>query len=153
LTYGELNRRSNQLAHYLRKRGVGPESALGICVERSAEMAVGILGALKAGVAYAPLDPSYPRERLSYMLEDSGARLLLTQRRLLGALPDHSARVICLDTDWEEIAAENEENPVNLTAPSNLAYMIYTSGSTGAPRGVELAHEGLNNLATAQSYA
>ena len=153
LTYEELNRRSNRLAHYLRKRGVGPESPLGICVERSIEMAVGILGALKAGGAYAPLDPAYPQERLSYMLEDSGARVLLTQRRLLDALPVHSARVICLDSDWKEIAAENEDNPVNLTAPSNLAYMIYTSGSTGVPKGVALAHEGLSNLATAQKLA
>ena len=153
LTYEELNRRSNQLARYLRKRGVGPESALGICVERSIEMAVGVLGALKAGGAYAPLDPAYPQERLSYMLEDSGACVLLTQKRLLGALPAHNARVICLDADWEEIAAENEENPVNLTAPSNLAYMIYTSGSTGAPKGAALAHEGLSNLVTAQRLA
>jgi amino acid adenylation domain-containing protein len=99
------------------------------------------------------LDPAYPQERLSYMLEDSGARVLLTQRRLLGALPVHSARVICLDADWEEIAAESEDNPVNLTAPSNLAYMIYTSGSTGVPKGVALAHEGLSNLATAQRLA
>jgi amino acid adenylation domain-containing protein len=153
LTYEELNRRSNQLARYLRKLGVGPESMVGICVERSIEMVVGVLGALKSGGAYAPLDPTYPQERLSYMIEDSGARVLLTQRRLLGALPVHKARVVCLDADWDEIAAENEDNPVNLTGPSNLAYMIFTSGSTGVPKGVALAHEGLSNLTTVQRLA
>jgi len=153
LTYDELNRRSNQLAHYLRRHGVGPESVLGICGERSAKMVIGLLGALKAGGGYLPLDPTYPRERLSFMLEDSGARVLLTEEHLLDALPAHGARVVCLDIDWGEIAAESEENPVNLTAPANLAYLIYTSGSTAAPKGVALAHEGISNLVTAQARA
>jgi amino acid adenylation domain-containing protein len=153
LTYEELNRRSNQLARHLRKQGVGPESVIGICVERSPEMAIGILGTLKAGGAYVPLDPTYPAERLRFMLEDSGASVLLTQERLLDLVPDHGARVVCLDADWNEIAAEDEQNPVNLTTPGNLAYMIYTSGSTAKPKGVALAHEGLSNLATAQMLA
>jgi surfactin family lipopeptide synthetase A len=153
LTYEELNRRSNQLAHYLRRAGVGPETVLGLCVERSPEMAVGVLGVLKAGGAYVPLDPAYPAERLRYMLEDSGARLLLTQERLVGRVPGGGARVVRLDADWDEIAAEPATNPTNLTSPSNLAYMIYTSGSTAKPKGVALAHEGLANLAAAQTLA
>jgi hypothetical protein len=110
LTHRELNRRANQLAHYLRKLGVGPEVLVAICVERSLDIVVGLLGILKAGGAYVPLDPAYPRERLSFMLEDAEVPVLLTQKRLLESLPESNARVVCLDTDWHEIAKESAEN-------------------------------------------
>src|SRR5438445_1241436 len=103
LTYGELDRRANQLAHCLRGHGVGPEAVVGLCVERSLEMVVGLLGILKAGGAYVPLDPTYPKERLAFMLDDMQATVLLTQARLAATLPEHQARVICLDSDWERI--------------------------------------------------
>jgi amino acid adenylation domain-containing protein len=153
LTYGELNARANHLAHYLRGLGAGAETLVGICVERSPEMIVGVLGILKAGAAYVPLDASYPLERLSFMLEDTAMPLLLTQARLLDRLPSHAGRVVCLDTEWNEIAAAGAANPERLTTPDNLAYVIYTSGSTGVPKGVELAHRGLVNMAQAQSRA
>ncbi|HEY0546553.1 MAG TPA: amino acid adenylation domain-containing protein [Pyrinomonadaceae bacterium] len=153
LTYGELNRRSNRLAHYLRRLGVGPEVVVGICVDSSAEMAVGILGTLKAGGAYLPLDASYPIERLAFMMEDARLPILLTQERLLDSLPSRLHQIVCLDTDGEKLAGEAEHNPVNLTRPDNLAYMIYTSGSTARPKGVQLGHQGLCNLAAAQVQA
>jgi len=140
LSYRELNRRANQLAHYLKKRGVGPEVLVGVCVERSLEMVVGLLGILKAGGAYVPLDPAYPAERLQFMLEDARARLLLTQEPLLQLLPESSAEVVCLDRDWPEISKEREENLANKPAAENLAYVIYTSGSTGKPKGVAIEH-------------
>jgi amino acid adenylation domain-containing protein len=151
LTYGELNARANQLAHYLRGLGVGAEVPVGICVERSPEMIVGVLGILKAGGAYVPLDANYPLERLSFMVEDTGMPVLLTQEHLLDQLPAHWGQVVCLDRDWHEIAAASEANPEKLTASDNLAYVIYTSGSTGVPKGVELAHRGLVNMAQAQT--
>ncbi len=151
LTYRELNRRSNQLAHYLRSLGVGPEVMVGLCVERSLEMVVGMLGILKAGGAYVPLDPAYPAERLAFMLEDAGVPVLLAQQRLLERLAPHPltrARVICLDADWERIARESDQNlPSNVTA-ENLAYVIYTSGSTGRPKGAMIRHGGLINYLT-----
>ncbi len=113
LTYRELNRRANQLAHHLVKLGVGPDVLVGILVERSLEMVVGLLGILKAGGAYVPLDPAYPRERVAFMLEDSEVPVLLTQRHLLEAFLTASAKVVVLDTDWNEIAKEEAENPVN----------------------------------------
>ena len=131
LTYRELNQRANQLAQYLRALGVGPEVLVGLCVERSLEMVVGLLGILKAGGAYVPLDPGYPKERLAFMLEDTQAPVLLTQERLLTKLPEHRAHVICLDTEWHLIALAGEENPVSGVKADNLAYVIYTSGSTG----------------------
>jgi amino acid adenylation domain-containing protein len=140
LTYRELNSRANQVAHYLRRLGVGPEALVGICVERSLEMVVGLLGIIKAGGAYLPLDPSYPKERLAFMLQDAQAAVLLTQERLIESIPEPVARVVCLDRDWEEIAGEATENPLPTAQASNLAYMIYTSGSTGKPKGTMVSH-------------
>jgi non-ribosomal peptide synthetase component F len=108
VSYGELNERANQLAHYLRELGVGPEGRVGICVERSVEMVVGLLGILKAGGAYVPLDAQYPEERLRFMLADAQVEVLLTQEQLLGRLPEHEAQVVCLDRDWEEIGQQSK---------------------------------------------
>ncbi len=146
LTYRELNARSNQLAHYLRDLGVGPEMLVGICLERSLEMVVGLLGILKAGGAYVPLDPEYPAERLAFLLRDSAAPVLLTQKHLLPSLPDCSARVICLDADASTFADMSEANPPPLATPDNLAYVIYTSGSTGVPKGVLVSHDNVVRL-------
>ncbi|MFE1744009.1 amino acid adenylation domain-containing protein [Coleofasciculus sp. H7-2] len=140
LTYAELNNRANQLAHYLPKLGVKPEVLVGVCMERSLEMVIGLLGILKAGDAYVPLDPKYPQERLAFMLEDTQASVLLTQQQLIESLPKHNAKVVSLDSDWEIIAQENPENPVTQISADNLAYIIYTSGSTGKPKGVAIAH-------------
>ena len=145
LTYRELNARANQLAHYLRSVGIGPEVLVGLCLERSIEMVVGIVGIVKAGGAYVPLDPSYPVERLAFMLEDAQVPVLLTQAHLVGQLPEGSARVICLDRDWQAISAESVENPVSAVTPENLAYVIYTSGSTGKPKGAMNTHKGICN--------
>jgi aspartate racemase len=133
LTYQELNRRANQLAHHLRRLGVGPGVLVGICLERSLEMVIGLLGILKAGGAYVPLDPAYPKERLAFMLEDSEVSILLTQERLVGHSP---LKVVCLDTDWESISQESQEDPITKTTADDVAYVIYTSGSTGKPKGV-----------------
>ncbi|NOT58294.1 MAG: amino acid adenylation domain-containing protein, partial [Deltaproteobacteria bacterium] len=144
LTYRELNRRTNQLAHHLRALGVGPEVPVGICLERSVEMVIGLLGILKAGGVYVPLDPAYPRERLAFMLDDAQAPVLLTQERLVAGLPEHEVRVVvCLDSDWGVISQESEQNPITSTTAENLAYVIYTSGSTGQPKGVLVAHGAL----------
>jgi amino acid adenylation domain-containing protein len=143
-TYGELESRANQLAWTLREMGVQPDTRVGLCVERSADMIIAMLGVLKAGAAYVPLDPAHPRERLAFMLRDSGARVLLTQERLLGHLPEtpeNTVRVLCLDRDWDEIARRPESRPENLVSTLNLAYVIYTSGSTGTPKGVLVPHE------------
>jgi amino acid adenylation domain-containing protein/non-ribosomal peptide synthase protein (TIGR01720 family) len=145
LTYLQLNQRANCLAHHLRTRGVGPEVLVGICVERSLEMMVGLLGILKAGGAYVPLDPQLPQERLSFMLSDSSVPVLLTKSKLMVRLPENKARVVCLDTDWGIISHESEENPVSSVEPQNLAYVIYTSGSTGQPKGTLIIHQGLVN--------
>ena len=143
MTYGELNRRANQLAHYLQARGVGPEVYVCVCMERSLEMVIALLGVLKAGGAYVPLDPTYPTERLAYMLEDAHPSVLLTQQRLLDNLPQHPAHVVCLDTAWASIAQANETDPINVVNPGNPAYVIYTSGSTGQPKGVMIPHQAL----------
>ncbi len=140
LTYGELNRRANQLAHRLRALGIGPEVRVAVCLERSLELIIGLLGILKAGGAYLPLDPAYPKERLAFMLADAGAPLILTEARLLAALPDQDAKVICLDSNGASIAQESGENPDGSALPDNLAYVIYTSGSTGQPKGVLVSH-------------
>lgn len=174
LTYHELNARANQMAHYLQRLGVGKEVLVGICIERSLEMIVGILGILKAGGAYIPLDPNYPSERLAFILEDTKIPVLLTQQRLLEKAPLlkgshyvagvppvvasgvdwgdhlHNAQTICLDTAWEIIAQESQENPSIKTHSENLAYVIYTSGSTGKPKGVQIAHRHLVNSTTAR---
>ncbi|MBO3462192.1 non-ribosomal peptide synthetase [Aetokthonos hydrillicola Thurmond2011] len=152
LTYRELNAKANQLAHYLRSLGVKPEVLVGICVERSLEMIVGLLAILKAGGAYVPLDPAYPEERLSFMLSDSQVSVLLTQQKLVADLPENAAHVISLDADWGVIAEHNQTNPSSGVQASNLAYMIYTSGSTGKPKGVLVPHQGLCNLALAQIH-
>jgi amino acid adenylation domain-containing protein len=149
LTYRELDCRANQLAHYLSSLGVGPEVPVGICVERSLEMVVGLLAILKAGGAYVPLDPDYPTERLAYMLDDIQAPLLLTQRHLVQKLPAQQSKVISLDGDCEIIADESEENLSVPTTPENLAYVIYTSGSTGQPKGVQICHRSVTRLLNA----
>ncbi|MEH1847549.1 MAG: amino acid adenylation domain-containing protein, partial [Nostoc sp.] len=145
LTYQELNHRANQLAHYLLSLGVGKEVLVGICVERSIEMVVGILGILKAGGAYVPLDPAYPQQRLSYMLTDSGVQVLLTHSELSSSLLSHSAQVVCLDTDWGVIEQYSQHNQDAGVASQNLVYVIYTSGSTGVPKGVMNTHMGVHN--------
>jgi amino acid adenylation domain-containing protein len=146
LTYQELNHRANQLAHYLCKLGVGPDVLVGICMERSMEMIVGLLGILKAGGAYVPLDPAYPKERLGFMLEDAQVGIVLTEVASLTSLLPTSARVICLERDWEEVGREPQDNPVNQSTADSLAYVIYTSGSTGVPKGVEVRHRGVVRL-------
>ncbi len=154
LTYGELNSRANQLAHYLRKRGVGVDVPIAICMERSTEMLVGLLGILKVGAAYVPLDPGYPQERLRFMLKDAAVTVLLTQRRLVETMPEHQAEFVCVDSDWQTISAESSENPASGARAENLAYVIYTSGSTGNPKGVLIEHRALVNhsLAIAGHY-
>jgi amino acid adenylation domain-containing protein len=153
LTYGELNRRANRLAHHLKKLGVGPDVLVGICADRSLEMVVGLLGILKAGGAYVPFDPGYPQERLKFMIEDTAVPILLTQHSLLEKLPDHGARVLCLDRDWDAISQESDDNLPAETSPENLAYVIYTSGSTGKPKGVEIPHRGITRLIAGVEYA
>lgn len=145
LTYQQLNCRANQLAHYLRSLSVGADVLVALCVERSLEMVVGLLGILKAGGAYVPLDPDYPKERLAYMLSDSQVSVLLTQNKLVNQLPERKAHIICLDTDWETISHKSEPNPVSGAVAENLAYIIYTSGSTGNPKGVMVTHRNLVN--------
>ncbi|MCA1993217.1 MAG: amino acid adenylation domain-containing protein [Coleofasciculus sp. S288] len=137
-TYRELNAKANQLANYLKKRGVAPEVLVGICAERSLDMVVGILGILKAGGAYVPLDPAYPKERLAFILEETKVPLLLTQSHLFDVLPQSEASVIYLDKEWETIAQESEQTPPSQVTPQNLAYIMYTSGSTGKPKGVQM---------------
>ncbi|MEQ8997813.1 MAG: amino acid adenylation domain-containing protein [Coleofasciculus sp. B1-GNL1-01] len=149
LTYRELNVRANQLAHHLQKLGVKPEVLVGICVERSLEMVVGLLGILKAGGAYLPVDPAYPQERQRFLLSDSQVSVLLTQEALVARLPDLKSSVVCLDADWTLIAQESRKNPVSHTRPENLAYAIYTSGSTGKPKGVMIQHQSLVNYTQA----
>lgn len=178
LTYSELNNRANRLAHYLQKLSIGPDVRVGICAERSLEMLVGLLGILKAGGAYVPLDPSYPKERLAYMLEDSAISILLSQKRVFerlfeeqgakgeerrtkpvrGEIEGSASRfslsalqVICLDSDWSEIAEESDSNPATEMSSANLAYVIYTSGSTGKPKGVAIQHQNLVNFLTSMS--
>ncbi|MBD2562853.1 MULTISPECIES: amino acid adenylation domain-containing protein [Nostoc] len=150
LTYHQLNSCANQLAHYLKSLGIKPDTLVGICVERSIEMVVGLLGILKAGGAYVPLDPEYPTERLAFMLEDAQVSILLTQQRLIDRLPEHQAKLICLDETWEQIAQNNQDNPISKVKAFHLANLIYTSGSTGKPKGVMVEHKGLCNLAQAQ---
>lgn len=144
-TYRELNTRANKLANYLQELQVCPEVIVGICLERSLEMVVGLLGILKAGGAYVPLDPAYPQERLAYILEDTQTPLILTTKPLLKKLTTHQAQVICLDSDWEIIAQNSPEKPANQVTTDNLSYVIYTSGSTGQPKGVMITHRGICN--------
>lgn len=160
LTYCELNRKANQLARYLRKLGVGVEKLVGICVERSLEMMIGLLGILKAGGVYVPLDPSHPRDRLAFMLQDAQVSVLLTEERLiedrrskiiedrgdpLFSILDPQVRMVCLDRDWQTIAQESAESPGRTADGENLAYVIYTSGSTGRPKAVQVSHRSVVN--------
>jgi amino acid adenylation domain-containing protein/thioester reductase-like protein len=150
LTYQELNQKANQLAHYLTKLGVKPEVLVGVCIERSLEMIIALLGILKAGGAYVPLDPTYPVERLQYMLEDTQTQILLTQSHLDNPSKQRIT-AFCLDTQWELIANQACINPPSKVNPDNLAYVIYTSGSTGNPKGVSMPHHPLLNLLEWQS--
>ena len=145
LSYQELNRRANQLAHYLQRLGVGPEVLVGVMLERSLEMVVAVLGILKAGGAYVPLDPSYPAARLAFMLEDAKVSLLIAQERTVSKLVEPPASVISMDRDWHAIARESAGNPHRATKPTNLVYVVYTSGSTGQPKGVAVEHRQLTN--------
>jgi amino acid adenylation domain-containing protein len=146
VTYRELNRRANQLAHHLRGLGIGPEVLVGICVERSVEMVVGLLGILKAGGAYVPLDPAFPKERIAFMLEDARVPLVLTQEHLAAGLSGQGARLVRLDADVEAIGRHSTEGPTGGARADNLAYVIYTSGSTGRPKGVQITHASLVNF-------
>ncbi|HEX8352379.1 MAG TPA: amino acid adenylation domain-containing protein, partial [Pyrinomonadaceae bacterium] len=146
LSYDELNKRANRLARHLRTLGAGPEQLVALLMERSVEMIVSLLGVLKAGAAYLPLDPAYPGQRLQLMLDDSGARILLTQEALAGQLPEHGVVAVLLDSQREEIEAQSGENLEPLATPDNLAYVIYTSGSTGTPKGVMVSHSNVTRL-------
>jgi len=148
LTYRELNERANQLAHHLRSLGAGPESLVGVCLERSAQMMVALLGILKSGAAYLPLDPDYPQERLSYMLADSHAGVLLTTGSLGARFTELPLTVVSLDDDRDQIAARATSNVASGVTPANLAYVMYTSGSTGRPKGIMVPHEGVVNFFT-----
>ncbi|HIK04809.1 MAG TPA: amino acid adenylation domain-containing protein [Trichormus sp. M33_DOE_039] len=149
LTYAQLNARANQLAHYLQSLGVKPETLVGVCVERSLEMVVALLGILKAGGAYLPLDPDYPTDRLEFMLADAQVSVLVTQSQWLDILPEFSADKLCLDTDWQFINTLSQENPISQATPESLAYVIYTSGSTGKPKGVMVNHGNVTRLLAA----
>ena len=162
LSYGELDARSSQLAHHLRALGVGPEVVVGLCIERSLAMLVGLLGILKAGGAYLPLDPDYPPERLAFMLADAGARVLLTRTALRAQLPAHdtssdgvridAAHIVCLDADWPAIARQPTSIPAVALHPQNNAYVTYTSGSTGTPKGVVISHHNVVRLVKSANY-
>jgi amino acid adenylation domain-containing protein/non-ribosomal peptide synthase protein (TIGR01720 family) len=143
LSYDQLNRRANQLAHHLRALGVGPEARVGICLERSLEMLVGLLGIVKAGAAYVPLDPAYPQERLQFMFADAQMPVLVTQRHLRAALPEHAGPIVYLDDDRALLDQQPQHNPINRSDPRNVVYVIYTSGSTGRPKGVLIDHHAL----------
>jgi amino acid adenylation domain-containing protein len=149
LSYRELNQQANQLARTLQQMGVGPEVVVGLYLERSPEMIVGLLAVLKAGGAYTPLDPAYPKERLAFILADSGASILLTQDRLAGMLSEFSGGVVRLDRDWPVIAQRRDENLADQVELDHLAYIIYTSGSTGQPKGVMISHRALLNFTLA----
>src|ERR1041385_114114 len=146
VTYAELDGRANQLAHYLGKLGVGPEVKVGVFMERSLEMMIAVLGIVKAGAAYVPLDPNYPAERLSFMLADAAVEVLITQTALVFRLPANAAQVLCWERDWERIAQERDTTPVRRASADNLLYVIYTSGSTGQPKGVAMTHRGVYQL-------
>ena len=152
LTYGELNVRANRLAHWLRTREVGPDVLVGLCVERSVEMVVGMLGIVKAGGAYVPLDPGYPAQRLAFMLADAGVAVLVTQHALRDMLPPTSAELLCLDAPPPELEQQPTGNPDPLAHPDHLAYLIYTSGSTGTPKGVMALHRGVTRLVGSTDY-
>ena len=149
LSYGELNRRANQLAHYLRTLGVGPEVPVGVCMERSIDVVVAILGTLKAGGAYVPLDPQYPKERLDFMIRDARIQTVLTIERLADGLSGQDIDLVAMDTEWDKISRLTPQTSVSSAVPANLAYIIYTSGSTGTPKGVAVEHRQVLNYSTA----
>ncbi|MEM8722032.1 MAG: amino acid adenylation domain-containing protein [Cyanobacteria bacterium P01_G01_bin.39] len=156
LTYQELNLKANQLAHYIRQKitrttNSSAQILIGICVERSLEMVIGLLAILKAGAAYIPLDPNYPEQRLAFILEDTNVSLLLSEQKLLPLLTKYQTQVICLDGDWDKINQEDSHNPIDLVNPQKLAYIIYTSGSTGKPKGVQITHTAVVNFLTSMS--
>jgi len=153
LTYQQLNCRANQLAHYLQTLGAGPEVLIGVCFDRSIDAIVSLLAVLKAGSAYLPLDPAYPKERLEFMLSDAALSVLLTQQHLTEKLPDTEAKIVCLEQVREEINAQSEDNLANLAQAENLAYVMYTSGSTGKPKGVCVVHRGVVRLVKNTDYA
>jgi amino acid adenylation domain-containing protein len=152
LSYGELETRANQLANWLRRLDVGPEVLVGVGMERSVEMMVALLGVLKAGGAYLPLDPGYPEERLSLMLRDAGVEVLLTQERWLDRLPQTGVTAVCLDRDWSAIAEESTEAPATGATAESLVYVMYTSGSTGIPKGVAISHRSVVRLVCGADY-
>ncbi|HZI12920.1 MAG TPA: amino acid adenylation domain-containing protein, partial [Myxococcus sp.] len=153
LTYGELGARSNQLARHLLCLGLRPEARVGLCVERGPDLVIGMLGILKAGGVYVPLDPSWPRQRLAFMLEDSGVAMVLTQQPLRPSLPPHSLPTVCLDSDWPAISREPAEAPTDVRVSSDqLAYVLYTSGSTGRPKGVAITHRSIVHLVRDTNY-
>jgi non-ribosomal peptide synthetase component F len=153
LSYAELDRRSNQLAHHLVSRGVSPDSLVAVCLDRSLELFVALLGILKAGAAYLPLDLSYPLARLSFMLADAGSPLLLTTEALADELPTQWTPPVLLDTDWNVIALNTDEAlPETVVAADQLAYVMYTSGSTGTPKGVAVTHGSVVRLVTSPNY-
>ncbi|MDF5733923.1 MAG: amino acid adenylation domain-containing protein, partial [Rhizonema sp. PD38] len=145
LTYVELNQKANKIAHYLQTLGVKPEVLVGLCLERSLEMIIGLLGILKAGGGYLPLDPALPKENLAFRLQDAQVHLLLTQQRLVDALPTDASQIVCLDTEWNIIAQHSDENPSSKVTIDNLVYVLFTSGSTGRPKGVAIEHRQLLN--------
>jgi amino acid adenylation domain-containing protein len=149
LTYTELNARANQVAHYLQNMGVQPEELVAVAMDRRIELIVALLGILKAGAAYVPLDPTYPHERRAYKLRDAQVGIILTQTDLVASLPEHQARVIRLDGDWATIARAARSNPLHCARSAGLAYVLYTSGSTGNPKGVMIQHRGIVNHAQA----
>ncbi|UCD64899.1 MAG: amino acid adenylation domain-containing protein, partial [Candidatus Zixiibacteriota bacterium] len=153
LTYAQLNRCTNKLARYLRDLGVGPESLVGLYIDRSLEMVIGLLAILKAGGAYVPLDTGYPRERLRAMLAETRSPIILTLARLTGGLPEFEARVICLNSAWPDIERESPENLDPVAAAENLAYVMFTSGSTGRPKGIAVIHRGIVRLVKGANYA
>jgi amino acid adenylation domain-containing protein len=155
ITYSELNMRANQIAHCLQGLGVGPEVKVGICMNRSLEMLVGMLGVIKAGGAFVPLDPAYPRRRLDLMLEDAAITVLLSERRFADSFTAYAGKVLCLDSDAETIRRQSVDNPISAVGSDNLVYVIYTSGSTGKPKGVSISHRALVNfsLAVTEQFA
>jgi amino acid adenylation domain-containing protein len=146
LSYYDLNRRANQLAHHLKTLGVGPDVLVGLYVERSLEMVVGLLGILKAGGTYVPLDPSYPADRLAFMVYDTQASVVVTQNHLISRLPIEDLQLICMDSDAAKLAQYPDTNTTTAVSAMDLAYVIYTSGSTGRPKGVQITHDSLLNL-------
>jgi non-ribosomal peptide synthetase component F len=151
LTYRELNNKSNQLGHYLQTKGIKPDSLVGICVDRSLEMIVGLLGILKSGGAYVPIDPTYPEERISYMLEDADCEIVLSQEHL--KLPKTNSKIVYLDADWRKIEKETSVNVKSEVKSNNLAYVIYTSGSTGRPKGTLIEHKSVIRLASNRGFS